>query len=251
MSSRNVPQRRRFQFSDIGVTRGALIIAGLELGVSLIWLLSNAAARADIARWVVASPSQVFEEYRVWTLFTSPLLETSFIGLVLHIMMLFMFVPTLERFWGTARFYRFVAITSVVATTAGTLLGLALGRDMPINGLSPFIWASVVAFGVIYARQPVTFWGVLPMTGRQFMFGFIAFGALFVGIQQLWELAAAFAAAMITAALITSKRWSPGLAWKRWRIARARAKLTVMQGGQTGGKPAGKTGKRDEQQWLN
>ena len=43
---------------------------------------------------------------------------------------------------------------------------------------------------------------------------------------------------------MTSKRWSPALVWKRWRIARARAKLTVLQGG----KPSPK---RDEQKYLS
>ena len=56
------------------------------------------------------------------------------------------------------------------------------------------------------------FFGVLPLTGRQLMYGFIGFLVLFVVLQQLWELGAAFAAAMIAAAVMTSKRWSPGLA---------------------------------------
>jgi hypothetical protein len=156
-------------------------------------------------------------------------------------------VPTLERFWGTGRFYRFVAITSLVGTIVGTLTAFALGQsDVAIYGLNPFIYASIVAFGIIYARQPVQFFGVLPLTGRQLMYGFIGFLILFVGLQQLWAQGAAFAAAMVTAALMTSKRWSPGLAWKRWRIQRARSKLTVMQGGQPP-----KPGKRDEQKWLN
>ena len=56
------------------------------------------------------------------------------------------------------------------------------------------------------------------------------------------------AAAGAVAALITSKQWSPGLAWRRWRIARARKRLSVIEGGAPrpkGGKP------RDEQRWLN
>jgi hypothetical protein len=50
---------------------------------------------------------------------------------------------------------------------------------------------------------------------------------------------------MLAAAVITSKRWSPGLAWRRWRIARARARLAVIEGGQKSPR------KRDEQRWLN
>ena len=240
--------RRRFDVSQLRITRGALVIAGLELGLSLIWLLVDNATKAQIADYVLATPYNVFERGRVWTLVTSNFLEPNFIGLILHMVVLWSFVPTLERFWGTGRFYRFVAVTSIAGTLVGTLAGWLMGHVSPIalgpeviSGLNPFVYASIVAFGIVYGRQPVQFWGVLPLSGRQLMYGFLAFLALFVVLQGFWAQGAAFAAAMIAAALMTSKRWSPGLAWKRWRIKRARAKLTVVQGG----KP------RDEHKWLN
>ncbi|MEJ7598966.1 MAG: rhomboid family intramembrane serine protease [Kofleriaceae bacterium] len=201
--------------------------------------------RASIAEYFAASPSNVFEHGRVWTLVTSPFLEKSFIGLLLHVVVLWMFVPTLERFWGTARFYRFFAITSLLGTVAGTGVGYLIHSNTEILGLSPFVYASIVAFGIVYARQPVQFFGVLPLTGRQLMLGFLGFLVLFVVLQQFWALGAAFAAAMIGAAIMTSKRWSPGLAWKRWRIARARSKLSVIEGGKA------KAPRRDEHKWLN
>ena len=230
------------------ITRGALIVFGLQCGLSIVWLLSNADARLSIMKWVVASPSQVFDEYKVWTLVTSTFFESKFLSLIFVGLMMWMLVPTLERFWGTGRFYRFVAVTSVVGTTAGVLMGKAIGSDVAVYGLAPFMYASIVAFGVVYARQPVQFFGVLPLSGRQFMWGMIAFVALFVLLQQLWVEAVAYASAMLAAAIMTSKRWSPGLAWKRWRIARARARLSVIEGGAP--KPPAKP-KRDEQRFLN
>jgi membrane associated rhomboid family serine protease len=247
VNARRPPQRRRFGFSNLGITRGALIVAGIEVGFSLVWMLSNVSARASIAQYLVASPSTVFEHGRVWSLATSPFLEIQFLNLLLHVFVLWMFVSTLERFWGTARFYRFFAITSLVGSAGGVLAGQLLGTDVPIHGLSPFIYAAIVAFGIVYARQPVQFFGVLPLTGRQLMYGFIGFLVLFVGLQQAWAVGASYAAAMLAAAVMTSKRWSPGLALKRWRLRRARAKLTVMSGGDG----RGSTGKRDEQTWLN
>jgi membrane associated rhomboid family serine protease len=158
-----------------------------------------------------------------------------------------MFVPTLERFWGTARFYRFVAITSLAGTIAGCAFGFVLGLSgAAITGLDPFIYASIVAFGIVYARQPVQFFGVLPLTGRQLMYGILAFLAFSVLVQQRWAAAAAYAAAMLAAAILTSKRWSPAVMWKRWRIARARGRLKMMPGGKAHTPPA-----RDEHKWLN
>lgn len=238
--------KQRLRFGGPQITRGALIIAGLEVGLSLVWLLADRATRISLSQWLEATPANVFEHGRVWTLATGVFLERDFIGLVLHVAVLWMFVPTLERFWGTARFYRFVAITSLAGTLAGCALGLlTTNLNVPISGLSPFIYASIVAFGIVYARQPVQFFGVLPLTGRQLMYGFLAFVALFVVATQAWEQGAAFGAAMLAAALLTSKRWSPRLMWKRWRIPRARARLKVMSGGKPAAAP------RDEHKWLN
>lgn len=234
--------RRRFE--KLRITPGAFFIIAAELGFSLFWLLAGPELRANIATYCVATASHVFEHGRVWTLVTSIFLELSFINLLLHAFMMWGFVPTLERFWGTARFYRFFAVTSLVGVAAGVAMGWVTGRmNVPISGIGPFILASIVAFGVVYARQPVSFFGVLPLTGRQMMWGFLAVFGLFVILQQFWEVGASLAAAGITAAIMTSKNLSPGLAWKRWQIARARKKLSVIDGGKK--KP------KDEAKWLN
>jgi membrane associated rhomboid family serine protease len=222
-----------------------MTVLGLEIGLSLVWLMSEKPTRHQIEDYTVATAERVFHDGKVWTLLSSPFLLEKFLSLIIHGFVLFMFVPTLERFWGTPRFIRFFAITAVAGTLAGTAMGLATGNvHAPINGLDPFINATIVAFGIIYARQPVQFFGVLPLTGRQLMYGFMAFSALFIVLQGLWELGAAYAASMGAAAIMTSKKLSPGLAWRRWQIARARKKLSVIEGGQAK-KP------RDKEKYLN
>jgi membrane associated rhomboid family serine protease len=237
----------RSRFSGLRITRGALIVLGLEVGLSLVWLASDDTTRRLFRDYLMATPANVFVHGRVWTLATGVFLEPKALALVLHALVLWMFVPTLERFWGTARFYRFVAITSLVATAAGCAVGYALGDlHAMVGGLDPFVYAAIVAFGIVYARQPVQFFGVLPLTGRQLMYGILAFLALSIVLSQRWPDGAAYAVAMLAAAVLTSKRWSPALVWKRWRIARARARLTVMSGGKARSSPP-----RDEHKWLN
>lgn len=236
--------RPRIEFRRLGITRGALVVFGLQLGVSLIFLMCDPPTQAKLAEYVVATPSAWFDHYRFWTILTSPLLEPSFFQLVLLGVMMFLFVPTLERFWGTARFLRFVVATSVVGVATGVLVAKLAGAEVPIYSLSPFTWGAVIAYGIVYARQPVQVFGVLPLTGRQMMFGFLAFLTLSTVLQQQWYLGASYAGGMVTAAIMVSKKWSPGLVYKRWKISRAKAKLQVLQGGQA--RP-----KRDEQKWLN
>lgn len=233
--------------SQFRITRGAMLLALAELGLSLVWLLSPPDVRQQLIDWLGASGDHVIEHGRVWTLVTSVFLEPDILGILLQMMIMWTFVPTLERFWGTPRFFRFAAITSLAGTVAGSAFGYLTGNGGPeVFGLSPFTFAAIVAFGVTYAHQPVKFFGVLPLTGRQLMFGIIGFLTLSVVLQGMWVNGVAYAAAMGTAALMTSK-WSPSLAWKRRKIARARAKLTVLAGGQ-GRAPKSK---RDDHRYLN
>ena len=213
------------------VTRGALAIAGINVLVSLVLLFADKHTNEVLTDAMLATPSGVFEQGHVWTIVTSIFYEQGFIQLILDVLILFLFVPTLERFWGTPRFLRFFAITSIAGMLGGLLAGYALGLDLPIFGLAPFVLAATVAFGVIYARTPVQFFGVLPLTGRQLMYGFLVVYTLMTVLGRQWGFFAAFAAACLAAAILTSKRWSPSLAWKKWRIARARRRLSVLEGG--------------------
>jgi len=222
---------RRFDVSNLRITRGALILFSLQLGLSLVWLLSDLSAREMIEHWSVATPDAVWREGKVWTLVTSAILENSLGGLIIALLMLWWFLPTLERWWGIKRFLIFAAATSITGTIAGSLIGLLLGSNAPVVGYDPFITAAVIAFGILYARQPVQLFGVLPMTGRQLMIGMIGFTALFILIGRQWELGGAYVAAMSTGALLASGKWNPRLWWYRWRHRRARRKLEVLDGG--------------------
>jgi membrane associated rhomboid family serine protease len=236
-------------WKQMKITRGALILVVAQLVVTIGFLACPIPTRTLIAEQIALTPDQLFVHGRIWTLVTAPLLELSFVSLLLGLLMLWMFVPTLERFWGTGRFLRFALITQVVGGITGCLAGLATGRtSTEIMGYSPFIYGAIVAFGTIYARQPVEFSFYIRMTGRQMMYGFMGFILLFVVIQGLWEQGASYAGSMVTAAFMTSKRWSPGLRLKRWRIARARAKLSVLEGGL---KPKPPTKPKSDERFIN
>lgn len=253
--------QRRFRFSDLRITRGAALFLALEIGFTLTFLFLPAAQRMRMAEYTIATPSAVFEHYRVWTLVTSPFLAQGLLGLLMHGFVLFAFVPTMERFWGTPRFMRFAILTTIVAQLVGVVVGQLLGHaavaivtpeptGYVVTSLNPMIYASIVAFGIVYAKQPVQFFGVLPLTGKQLMIGFIVFLGFFTVLQGYWEQGAAFAAAMLVAALMVSK-FSPGLAWNRWRIRRARSKLSVIQGGADRPSASAPARRRDEQKYLN
>ena len=111
-----------------------------------------------------------------------------------------------------------------------------------VAGLDPFVFGGIVAYGVLFANQPVQFFGVLPMTGRQLTWGIIAFAALFILLGQSWVEGSAMAAGMVSAWFLTSQRASPRLWLLKWKQRRQRSHLRVVGGGK---------GKKDEKRWMN
>lgn len=214
--------------SQLRITKVCLGLLCALLGMSLVYAMSNEAAQARLAGWLLPSPDTVWREGKVWTLVTGPFLETRIVSLLFEGLMIWMLLPTLERWWGPRRFGLFVGLTALAGTVAGSLAGLALGRGDATIGLNPTLFAGAIAFGILYARQPVQFFGVLPMTGRQFMYGMIVLTTLFVLIGQEWQEGASMAAAMLVAAGLASGRLDPIASYRRWRYAKARAHLSVM-----------------------
>jgi membrane associated rhomboid family serine protease len=218
------------------------------VGISLVYAMLDGDAtgakpgddKYTMLRLFVPYTDGVWREGRVWTLLTGPFIEVSVFSLLFQGLMIWMMLPALERWWGPKRFLLFVGLTAVAGTVAGTLMGFVTGRNVPIVGLDPTLFASAIAFGILYARQPIQFFGVLPMTGRQFMYGMIGLVAVFILIGQDWEEGAAMAAAMLIAAGLTSGKLDPIATWRRWRYERARAHLKVVSdssgaGGASGG----------------
>lgn len=214
--------------SQFRITKVALGLLFALVGMSVVYGMSGDVARLRMYEWLVPTPDSVWRQGRVWTLVTGPFLETRIVALVFEALMIWMLLPTLERWWGPRRFGLFAAATALAGTVAGSLVGLALDSPHATTGLDPTLFAGAIAFGILYARQPVQFFGVLPMTGRQFMYGMIGLTALFVLIGQEWQEGAAMAAAMLVAAGLATGRLDPIATWRRWRYQRARAHLTVI-----------------------
>lgn len=229
-----------------------MILLFALVGVSLVFAMQEPDGKDRMARLLVPSSDSVWREGRIWTLVTGPFIELRIFGLVFQGLMIWMMLPALERWWGPRRFALFVGLTALAGTVAGTLMGVVTGRNVPIVGLDPTLFASAIAFGILYARQPIQFFGVLPMTGRQFMYGMLALVAVFILIGQQWEEGAAMGAAMLVAAGITSGRVDPIAIWRRWRYDRARSHLSVVPPPPPSGGGKGKRGgSKTDERYLN
>jgi len=202
--------------------------------MSLVVLFSDPQGQATIARYLVATDQSVWSEGKVWTLVTTMTVEPRFLTLLFHGFLLWMFLPALEKWWGMRRFLTFAVATSATAALVGTLVGAYMDGIQGIAGLDAFIFAAIVAYGVVFARTQVYFFGVLPLTGKQFAWGMTAFVALMVLFGRQWATGAGWAAAMLLALALTTGRLNPRLWWLQWRHKRLRRHLKLVPGGDAG-----------------
>jgi membrane associated rhomboid family serine protease len=221
-------------FGDASISRGAKALLIATTLVSVGFMLAGKAIQLEVAGAAFASGDALFRRFEAWTFVTSPLIEPDFVALLFQGLMLWLFLPTLERWWGTKKFLLFALYTSLAGVAGGSLIGWLLGGEhayVAVTGLDPFTFAGILAFGVLYASQPVRFFGAIPMTGRQLAIGITVFTFVLLVLGQRWVEGGASASAMLLAWIMTSTRGSPKLWWLKWRQARVRRRLGVVDGG--------------------
>jgi membrane associated rhomboid family serine protease len=244
--------RRRISFGP-GLSPGVTWILAIEVAAFLLLMFIPEASRNEVKYWGELTGASLLQGH-VWKL-ASTILFNAPLALFLHVLMLVMFVPILEHTWGTKRFLKFFAVTSLVGNAVGALIGAALGGGyavMPIIGLGPFILASIVAYGVIFANQPVQFFGVIPMKAKVLAIGIAVVTFIALLFNRDWPRGAAEFSAMGLAFVLTSGIWAPNVWWLKFRRWKLRRRYTVLDGGQKG-PPGGKKPpqQRPDQRWMN
>lgn len=231
------------------ITKGCLYLLIASVTFSLFFLMSGDEMKAEIAKFAAATGNSVWLEFKIWQIISSPFLEASFVSLLFQSFMLWMFLPSLERWWGTKRFLKFAAYTLVTGMLVGTFVGSLIpsqASDAYVTGLDPLIYASLIAYGSLFANEQVQFFGVLPMTGRQLTIGISAFMLLMVTIGQHWAEGASFVSAMVLAWVLTNGKWTPKLWLLKRKQKRIRRHLKIVSDDD---KPD-KSGKPPKK-WLN
>jgi membrane associated rhomboid family serine protease len=237
---------RRFAIGP-GLTRTIAWIIGITLGTFVLYIFLPAEQRAVADHWGVLTADSILRGH-VWKFFTTPLFHNGGLAVVFDVLMLWLFVPTLEHFWGAKRFLTFFAATLLVGYAVSVATALILGGGytmVPIRGLSPFIYASIAAYGVVFGKQPVQLFGVVPIKGRVLAIGTAIFVLVWTLFTQDWVAGAGFFGAMALAVLMTGGVWTPNVWWLKWRRWRLRRRYHVIDGG-SGPRKSG-----DRQKWMN
>lgn len=222
-------QAGRFQLGS-RPTRVVGWLIGINAAIFLLYSFAGGAVRAAIVEWLVLTPRSLLAGH-LWKLVTTAFVPNDGLTFILDLFVLWMFIPVLESNWGSRRFLIFAASMTILANLVSSGVGLALGWEVPIGGLTSFIYAGIVGFGVAFADKPVQFFGVVPMRGRTLAIGFAVIIAVSILLNRAWVQGAGYAAVMAAALGWVTGRIDPQLLLLRWRRARLKRRYAVLKGG--------------------
>jgi len=172
-------------FSQLGLPRPGKAVLGLIGVVLTIWLsfaigLNWGGASANVFELLAGDTSAVLRG-EVWRLITAPLLHTPVgPGGVSHVvgvaLGLYFLGASLEKVWGSARFLRFVLLTSVLAYALQMLVQLALPASVGDRlvgglwyGLMPSVAGIAIAWALSFPDSQVRLMFVIPVTAKMLL----------------------------------------------------------------------------------
>lgn len=208
-------------------------LLGVTTACFLIFTFAGKALQAQLIEWLLLTPGAILQG-QVWKLATTVLLPDSPFSFVMNALMLWFFMPFLERAWGTRRFVILGAATTFAAYAVSTLVGIILGGPHlheNVAGITAFIYAGIVGYGVDFAREPLSLFGAIPMKGKSLAIGMSVLIVVVTIWNRAWVTGSGHIAAMVTAFLMTSHHITPKLWLLRWRHARLRRRYKVLDGG--------------------
>jgi membrane associated rhomboid family serine protease len=207
--------------------------------VGIVFLVYLFAFARPLTEHVMLTPVRVLSG-EVWQLFTYLFVHRDPPDLIFSLLLVWIFGSVLEKEWGTRKLFVFMAITGVTGAVGMVLVarlvgGLALA--VPQGGLGLVTSAMVVAFGLLYPRRELSFFGLVPLEARWLAVGAAALIVLNGLARKTWVLLGGNMVAMGAAALLVTGLWRPRVLWAKLRLASTKRKLGVISGGKPAGGP--------------
>lgn len=179
--------------------------------------------RLGLESYLALRPYDLLVSGHLWQLLSYGFLHADFMHLFFNMFGLWMFGTQLERIWGGRHFLIYYLSCIVGAGVFHILAGLLLHGSAPaVVGASGAIYGLIAAYGVLFARQKIYLFAVIPMKASTFalLFGAIA---LLSGLAESADGVAHFAhlGGMLTGLVLIF--WKPALV--QWRAKRHQARM--------------------------
>ncbi|MGH9869267.1 MAG: rhomboid family intramembrane serine protease [Candidatus Polarisedimenticolia bacterium] len=168
------------------------------------------------------NPPEALFGFRVWQFVTYMFLHspTSIFHILFNMLVLWMFGSDVERVWGPRRFTRYYLITGVGAGLVNCLF-----MQNQTLGASGAIFGVIVAYAMLFPTRTILFWGLFPMSARQFALLLAAIELLTLGALSPDGVARfAHLGGALTGYLLIKGFWDPRrlVSDLRWRMRRRR-----------------------------
>lgn len=213
--------------------RGLLIA---NVAVFTFQIVARYVARVGLERFFGLVPYDVVHHLFLWQAATYMFLHDT--GNIFHILfnmlVLWMFGLALEETWGTRKFLRYYFVTGVGAAICTTVVNP--NSYIPTIGASGAIYGLLLAYGLLFPRQTLLLWGIIPIEAR-----YLAIG---LGVIAFWMSLTASGSGVAHVAhlggmlfgwiYLRGRRWGlrrPRVSlrekFERWRQERRRKKFQV------------------------
>ena len=151
-------------------------------------------------------------------------------GLFLTLIVQWFLAGHVEHMWGTRRYVVFVLSCALAGTVSTALLGLAVPAvsAVTIGGSTGIDLAALIAFAVVFARQPMQLFGALPIKGFSIgiLAAFLAIAAPLIRGAP-WPFVIPSTSTLLAAYLAAAQPW---------RASGKSGKLSTRRGGRSGRK---------------
>ncbi|MEK7705496.1 MAG: rhomboid family intramembrane serine protease [Myxococcota bacterium] len=170
--------------------------------------------------------------WELWRLLTYPLVESTPFGLIISLLVLWLFGGWLERAWGRTDFLRFFVVSGAGAALLAMPFAFLINWLLPFRdagvaeGPGPIFDAMLVAIAVTAPNSTVLFGFALPVRARTVVLLLLAFHVI-TGIQTGASTLGITLGGMVMGYLLATGNWRPG----RWlERLRARRRSQVRHG---------------------
>jgi membrane associated rhomboid family serine protease len=212
----------------------SLLIA--NVAVFTFQILARFLARVPLERYFGLVPYDVTHHLFLWQPVTYMFLHDT--GNIFHILfnmlVLWMFGIALEGTWGTREFLRYYFVTGIGAALCTT--AVTPHTYVPTIGASGAGYGLLLAYGVLFPRNVVYLWGILPIEARFLVLGFglIAFWMSLTASGNGVAHVAHLGGMLFGWVYLRRRRWGlrmprtgPREWFDRWRQERRRRKFQV------------------------
>jgi membrane associated rhomboid family serine protease len=162
---------------------------------------------------------------KLWTLLSYAFVHSldDVFHLLFNMLLLYFFGPTLERRWGTRQFTLFYAVGALSGGMVFAAFNALIGSPTSVVGASAAVLALVVAWGFLFPKMPIYFFGLVPLKGYQLIAITIAIEIL-TAVSQSPVASSAHFGGMAAGALMVTGYWKVD---KLWALVMSRRRKRV------------------------